>query len=156
MVMGEEISRLMDGELDDEHLDVVCQLKRPRLGCWACYHVIGDTLRGNTQLAPGFAAFRARLPPSRRCSPQRGPQPPLSVSGRRGHVAAVSVVGWAFGILDAQPTHAKAREGRGARRAVKPGRTADYLLAHQEPADDADRASVPAASGAATAGGARP
>lgn len=138
--MGEEISRLMDGELDDEHLDVVCaQLKRPDgLAAWSCYHVIGDTLRGNARLTPGFSQrFAARLAAEPTVlAPQRRAARPLSVVwAAAATVAAVSVVGWvAFGTLDAQPTAlAKAREAAAVRAAqLNPNRTADYLLAHQE------------------------
>ena len=55
--MPEDISRLMDGELDDDSFDVVYdKLKRSDgLEAWVCYHVIGDTLRGSTSVSPGFS-----------------------------------------------------------------------------------------------------
>jgi sigma-E factor negative regulatory protein RseA len=140
MVMGEEISRLMDGELDDEHLEIVCaQLKRPDgKAAWACYHVIGDTLRGNGQLSPGFSErFAARLAAEPTVlAPRPKPARPLSmVWAAAATVAAVAVVGWvAFGTFDPQSTAlAKAREGAAVRAAqLNPTGTADYLLAHQE------------------------
>jgi len=48
MVMNENISRLMDGEVDANEVDVVCTaLKRQdAMAIWTCYHVIGDAMRG--------------------------------------------------------------------------------------------------------------
>ena len=44
--MPESISRLMDGEVDDTEIEIVCgQLRRPdAVSTWVCYHVIGDAL----------------------------------------------------------------------------------------------------------------
>jgi sigma-E factor negative regulatory protein RseA len=64
MVMGEEISRFMDGELEGaEADDVYRQLKRSEgTATWVCYHVIGDALRGSARHLPGFAArFERRM-----------------------------------------------------------------------------------------------
>ena len=66
--MPESISRLMDGEVDDTEIEIVCgQLRRPdAVATWVCYHVIGDSLRGSPSPRPGFAARfakRALLPP---------------------------------------------------------------------------------------------
>ena len=43
----EEISLLMDGELDAERVERVCGSLRqaPCVATWVCYHVIGDALR---------------------------------------------------------------------------------------------------------------
>mgnify|MGYP003694233269 CR=1 FL=1 len=48
MVMNENISRLMDGELDDVEFERCCdELKADgAMQAWVCYHVIGDQLRG--------------------------------------------------------------------------------------------------------------
>jgi sigma-E factor negative regulatory protein RseA len=140
MVMGEEISRLMDGELDDELLDVVAaQLKRPEgRAAWASYHVIGDTLRGTAPLAPGFSErFSARLAAEPTVlAPRPKPARMLSVAwAAAATVAAGAVVGWvAFGTIDPQTTAiAKAREAATVRAAqIAPTGTADYLLAHRE------------------------
>ncbi|NDP43551.1 MAG: sigma-E factor negative regulatory protein [Aromatoleum sp.] len=139
--MGEEISRLMDGELDDEHVEIVCgQLKHPEgMSAWMCYHVIGDTLRGTDRCTPGF---------SRRFSARLAAEPtvlaPRTRQGRTASfawaaaatVAAVAVVGWvAVGTLDVQPTvMAKAREAGSVRSALVGPQAvpADYLIAHQE------------------------
>ena len=46
--MNEELSRLMDGDQVDAEVErVVVECRRPEaLTAWACYHIIGDTLRG--------------------------------------------------------------------------------------------------------------
>ena len=62
--MSDSISRLMDGEVDDTELEIVCgHLRRSdAVATWVCYHVIGDFLRGSAAPTPGFAErFAARL-----------------------------------------------------------------------------------------------
>jgi sigma-E factor negative regulatory protein RseA len=143
MVMNENISRLMDGELDDGELDAACTgLKRTdTYGTWACYHLIGDAMRGHSVIAPGFdARFAARL-----ASEPTVLAPRQGVVNRRvtwafataATIAAVTVVGWtAFSLVDDTPAAlAKAREaGRINAAQVRPAARvpADYLLAHQE------------------------
>jgi sigma-E factor negative regulatory protein RseA len=141
MVMGEDISRLMDGELDDEQLDAMwAQLKRPEgMATWAGYHVIGDTLRGTQPLSPGFSQrFAARLAAEPTVlAPKARPNRKLSLAWSvAATIAAVAVVGWAaVGTLDPQANAmARAREAAVARATqIKPQSVpADYLLAHQE------------------------
>jgi sigma-E factor negative regulatory protein RseA len=142
MVMNENISRLMDGELDYNELDTVCTgLKRPdAMATWTCYHVIGDALRGsdaapagiNVGFAERFAAEPTVLAPQRRAE-----------SGVvtwawavAATLAAVTVVGWtALSVVGETPAAlAKAREAIAVNAArVRPSNVpADYLLAHQE------------------------
>ena len=141
--MDEDISRLMDGELDDSEFEAVCgQLKRTEgMETWACYHVIGDALRGTDRLSPGFSRrFAARLAAEPTVlAPQARPKRVASLAwAAAASVAAVAVVGAAaFSTLDTQPAAlamAKAREASTVRAAqVRPqGVPADYLLAHQE------------------------
>ncbi len=139
--MGEEISSLVDGELDDDHTDVVnAQLRRPEgRSEWACYHIIGDTLRGTPRLSPGFdQRFAARLAAEPTVLAPRPKPPGCSpfVWAVAATLAAVGVVGWvAFGTLDPQSMAlAQARESATVRAAaIKPrGVPADYLLAHRE------------------------
>ena len=143
--MPESISRLMDGEVDDTEIEVVCgQLRRPdAVATWVCYHVIGDSLRGSPSPRPGFAArFAARLASEptviaphaqSRSQPTRPVPVPWAVAAS---VAAISVVGWvAYATLDTSPTAiAKAREAATVRAAQvrPPAVPADYLLAHRE------------------------
>ena len=143
--MNENISRLMDGELDDAELERCCnELKAEgAMQAWVCYHVIGDHLRGANGLSPGFAArFAAALAaeptvlsPARRS--HRPAAPATFAWAVAATLAAVSVVGWtAFSMVEVPPTAvAKAREATSVRAAqVKPpgGVPADYLIAHQE------------------------
>ncbi len=63
-VTPEEVSLLVDGELDADRVDRVCRGLRElaAVETWVCYHVIGDSLRGQCALRPGFAArFSAQL-----------------------------------------------------------------------------------------------
>ena len=57
-VTAEEVSLLVDGELDADRVDRVCHGLRelPAVETWVCYHVIDDALRGQCALRPGFAA----------------------------------------------------------------------------------------------------
>jgi sigma-E factor negative regulatory protein RseA len=139
--MGEDISRLMDGELDDAQLDTVCaRLKEAReLDTWVCYHVIGDALRGTTELAPGFSRrFAARLAAEPTVlAPRATPARPLAYAwAAAAGVAAAALVVWvAFGTLQVEPAAmAKAGEAVDVRpdRVIARTIPADYLLAHQE------------------------
>jgi sigma-E factor negative regulatory protein RseA len=141
MVMREQISRLMDGDLDDVEADAAFrELKHPDgVAVWACYHVIGDALRRDPEPTPGFAArFAARLeaePTVFAPQPRHAHRLPLAWA-IAATAAAVTVVGWvAVSTLDPQPTAlARAREAIAVRGA--PGNpqpvSPDYLLAHQE------------------------
>jgi sigma-E factor negative regulatory protein RseA len=143
MATDENISRLMDGELDDDGLEAVCgQLKRADgMDAWACYHVIGDALRGTDGLAPGFGRrFAARLAAEPTVlAPRARPRRAAAVAwAAAASIAAVAVVGTvAYSTLDMPPAAmamAKAREASTVRAAqVRPqGVPADYVLAHQE------------------------
>ena len=141
MVMREQISRLMDGELEGAEADAAFRaLKNPDgIASWVCYHVIGDTLRRCGGPTPGFAErFSARLeaePTVLAPRLQRGHRLPLAWAVA-ATVAAVLVVGSvAVSTLDPQPTAlARAREANVVRAAqAKPQPVSpDYLLAHQE------------------------
>jgi sigma-E factor negative regulatory protein RseA len=141
MVMGERISRLMDGELEGAEADTAYRELKEADGvaAWVSYHVIGDALRGTGDPTPGFSArFAARLgaePTILAPMPRQNARLPLAWAVA-ATVAAVTVVGWvAVSTLDPQPTAlARVREAAGVRSA--PGApqpvSQDYLLAHQE------------------------
>jgi sigma-E factor negative regulatory protein RseA len=64
MVMREQISRLMDGDLEGAEAEAAFrELKQvDGLEHWTCYHIIGDVLRRNGVPTAGFASrFAARL-----------------------------------------------------------------------------------------------
>ncbi len=143
--MNENISRLMDGELDAAELERCCaELKsEDALRVWVSYHVIGDHLRGARGHSP---AFGARFAPLLAAEPtvlapaalrSERPQPGTFAWAVAATLAAVTVVGWtAFSMVEVPPTAiAKAREAASVRAAEftpPPGVSTDYLLAHQE------------------------
>ena len=141
MVMGEEISRFMDGEVDGAEADVVYrQLKRSEgTATWVCYHVIGDTLRGSARHLPGFSerfAERIAAEPTVLAPKPRSNHGLPFAWAAAATVAAVMVVGWvAVTMFDAQPTIvAKAREAGALRTTLVKAQplAPDYLIAHQE------------------------
>ncbi len=139
--MREQISRLMDGELEGAEADAAFrELKQSDgLASWVCYHVIGDTLRRCGGPTPGFAArFAARLdaePTVLAPRPHRAPRLPFAWAAA-ATVAAVLVVGSvAVNTFDPQPAaiakaseSATSRVGQARAQPVSP----DYLIAHQE------------------------
>jgi sigma-E factor negative regulatory protein RseA len=144
MVMNENISRLMDGEIDASEVDVVCvALKRhDTMATWTCYHVIGDAMRGSGTPRDGFAASFAKRfaeePTVLAPAPLRARPATIATWGWAiaATLAAVTVVGWtATSLLGETPAAvAKAGEAIAVNAArVRPATVpADYLLAHQE------------------------
>jgi sigma-E factor negative regulatory protein RseA len=145
MVMNENISRMMDGEVDPQEFEQICgEMTSPdAVSTWICYHVIGDQLRGargvsvrfTTRFCSALAAEPTVLAPAAR--QPRAAQVATFAWAVAATLAAVTVVGWtAFSMVDAPPTAvARAREAATVRSAqVKPAGDipADYLIAHQE------------------------
>ncbi|MEO8132523.1 MAG: sigma-E factor negative regulatory protein [Betaproteobacteria bacterium] len=115
----EQISALMDGELDDARAQAWCsQLKSDEsCACWAAYHLIGDALRGDClppsdfsrRFAERLAAEPTVLAPGNALAPGAvGGLPWRSAIRHRpwyygmaaaASVAAVGVVGW-FGVQE--------------------------------------------------------
>jgi len=138
----EEISELMDGELDTERVEHACHALREvaSMEAWIYYHVIGDTLRGCSGLAPGFAErFSARLgsEPTMLAPPPRRTAPAAVAWALAASAAAVSLVGWvALSMMSPSPLptavatvqQATAVRAADARRPVEN----EYLLAHQQ------------------------
>ena len=165
--MNENISRLMDGEVDSNEVDAVCSaLKRQdAMRIWTCYHVIGDAMRGAGGPRAGFAeSFAERF----------AAEPTLLAPTRRNSsaiatwswaiaatLAAVTVVGWTASSLlgDTPAAVAKATEATAisAARVRTPTIPADYLSAHQEYSPAAAIQGVgPYLRAVATQGGDRP
>lgn len=143
--MGEDISRLMDGEVSDAELDnMFAKLKQGKgRADWECYHVIGDALRGTAAADRGFSErFAARLAAEPTVlAPQRSARKaatrhPLYAWAAAAGVAAVALVGWVTFITPQPQPAALARAGdNGTARPISPvARTipADFLLAHQQ------------------------
>ena len=144
MVTREEISRLVDGELEPEQFDAACgELKQQEgMATWMVYHVIGETLReGSPGVAPGFAhKFTERLAAEPVVlAPRRRVDHPVQFAWAvAASVAAVVLTGW-VAVSVIQPVAgataiAKAREATQVRAAQfrAPAVPQDYLIAHQE------------------------
>lgn len=140
--MNEDISRLMDGELDDEPAvdRVVAAMRQDgAMATWACYHMIGDALRGECRMA-GRLSRRISTAlagePTVLAPPRRVDRPATWAWAAAATVAAVAVVGWTAVSLTDTPASAVAlaREAASVRAdALRPQVIpADYLLAHRE------------------------
>ena len=143
--MNESISRMMDGELEPAEFEQICGGMKSAVAMetWACYHVIGDQLRGtradSTQFATRFRAALAAEPTVLAPAASRGRTAQVATLAWAvaATIAAVTVVGWtAFSMVDTPPTAvARAREAATVRAAqIRPAGDlpADYLIAHQE------------------------
>ncbi len=140
--MSENISRLMDGEVDEAELDAVCGTFKSgdAMATWTCYHAIGDALRGEVAVTRDVRAAVARrlaeeptvLAP-RRSMPSR---PASWAWAAAATLAAVSVVGYtAYSLVDATPAGFARVRDSGTMRAseVRPATVpSDLLFAHQE------------------------
>lgn len=139
--MNEKISRLMDGEVDASEMDGVCAMLKAdaAMASWACYHTIGDSLRGEPPVTRSVAQAVARQlvaePTVLAPRPSSASRTASLAWAAAASVAAVTVVGWtAYSLIDATPAgFAKAGEAGAMRSAQVRQITvpADYLLAHQ-------------------------
>jgi len=140
--MNEQISRLMDGEIDATEMDAVCATlgSDAAMATWNCYHAIGDALRSETGVTRNIGlAISRRLAqePAIVAAPRRATAPASWAWAVAASVAAMTVVGWtAYSMVDAAPAgFAKVREAGTMSAAQMRPRTvvpADYLIAHQE------------------------
>lgn len=140
--MNEQISRLMDGEIDASEVNALCTKLRSdaAMATWTCYHTIGDALRGETAVTRNIGDPLARqlaLEPTVLAPRRRSVPDPVSWAwATAASLAAVMVVGWtAYSMIDkAPPGFAKVREaGTMSAAQMRPTTVpADYLLAHQE------------------------
>jgi sigma-E factor negative regulatory protein RseA len=138
--MKEQLSALMDGELDMDaspHLYTALRSSGEVARCWSTYHLIGDVMRGDLPLQdklhgrimqrleaePVILAPRRRL----RGMLHSGYVVPMAASA-----AAVAFVGWmvwqAQGV-DVQPNMAQPSI---AHNTISPEALNSYMLAHQE------------------------
>jgi len=136
----EEVSLLMDGELDADRAERACHGLREvaSVQTWVCYHVIGDALRGQCAPVAGFGdRFSERLAaePTVLAPPRSRPTPAAMALAAAATVAAVGVVGWVALTTMPTPTEAIATaQQAGIVRAADMRRPVvnEYLLAHQE------------------------
>jgi sigma-E factor negative regulatory protein RseA len=136
----EEVSLLVDGELDADRVERVCRGLRESsaVETWVCYHVIGDSLRGQCALIHGFGGrFSTRLAaePTVLAPPRARPAPAAVALAIAATVAAVGVVGWV--ALTTMPVAPEAIATAQQAAAVRPADVRrpvvnEYLLAHQE------------------------
>ncbi|HQU50384.1 MAG TPA: sigma-E factor negative regulatory protein [Casimicrobiaceae bacterium] len=139
--MNEDISRLMDGEVDDDATDRILGAMKGSgaVATWACYHAIGDALRGECSFAPRVSrriAVALAQEPTVLAPRARGERPVAWAWAAAATVAAVAVVGWtAISSTDApNQAVAFARDAAAMRsEALRPQVIpADYLTAHSD------------------------
>ena len=93
----EQISALMDGELDEARVQALCaQLKSEESSeCWAAYHLIGDALRNECVAQQGFA---------RRFSERLAAEPTVLAPGYKPLAGGRSAFGWQASVRS-RPWH---------------------------------------------------
>lgn len=146
----ENISALMDGELDDQQ--ATRELNRLKTDSalraeWHSYHLVGDALRGERLLSPGFnekLAQRLAEEPTV-LAPRRVPAKPTRFTtyalSAAASLAAVALVGW-MALSPSVPVAPLAKvtpsipapvlvDAPQVATVSSEGRMNDYLLAHQ-------------------------
>lgn len=139
--MNEDISRLMDGELEDDAFErVLGGMRSPgAIATWTCYHAIGDSLRGECTVAPRLSrriAVALAQEPTVLAPTRRADRPVAWAWAAAATVAAVAVVGWTAVSFTDAPTQAVAfaRDAATVRsESLRPQVIpADYLMAHSD------------------------
>ena len=138
--MKEEISALMDGELDERASMAALQALRGEgeaLDTWRTYHLISDAMRDTRLLSAGFTARvaeRLAAEPTVLSPPKKQPVQRFALAAAAG-VAGVALVGWmAFAPQPQAPQIAKLQAPAAAPAVAAvplPPSANDYLLAHQ-------------------------
>lgn len=141
----EKVSALIDGELDEHELEQQLSLLKQKDGAqesWEVFHLIGDTMRGDSRISPDFSrriAERLALEPTVLAPPRRAVRHvaryAMSIAAS---LAAVSVVAWvAFSNnpINAPQVPVAAQLAATALAQLpnsnSQGRMNEYLLAHQ-------------------------
>lgn len=139
--MSEDISRLMDGDLDEDAAERVLGGMKAggAMAAWNCYHAIGDSLRGECSVAPRLSrriAAALAQEPTVLAPTRKAERPAAWAWAAAATVAAVAVVGWTAASVSDAPTQAVAfaRDAADVRsEALRPQVIpADYLLAHSD------------------------
>ena len=99
----EQISALMDGELDEAQAQSVCgQLKSDEsVGCWAAYHLIGDVMRNENVARRGFTQRFAERLAAEPTMLAPGYKPLTGGRGGFGWQSAVRARPWYYGMAAA-------------------------------------------------------
>jgi sigma-E factor negative regulatory protein RseA len=136
--MKEEISALMDGELEGRAADEALELLRrdgEAAATWLLYHLMSDAMHGQRQLlSPRFAERVAAKLAAERAVLGAGALPGRTPLARyalaaAASLAAVALVGWLAFAPPPQPAVAQAQPPAPA--VSLPDAANDYLLAHQ-------------------------
>lgn len=140
--MKENISALMDGELDERASMEALQAMRGEgepLDTWRAYHLIGDAMRDTRLLSAGFTARvveRLAAEPTVLAPMKKQPVQRFALAAAAG-VAGVALVAWmAFAPQPQAPQIAKIQTqtpapGPAVAAVPLPPSANDYLLAHQ-------------------------
>lgn len=138
MVMKEQISSLMDDEFAPEaaeHLFKALSNDAELRKSWSVYHLIGDSLRGNSAFSPDFEArllARLEAEPTVLAPHRVHKRKPSLVLPAAASMAAIIFVGWvAMQQMDA-PTTAIPPTPSIAETDIALESIHSYLLAHQE------------------------
>jgi sigma-E factor negative regulatory protein RseA len=138
--MTQEISALMDGELDTAEVDgilKVCRNGEPHGEAWRCYHLIGDTLRQEYEYRPGLEerilgqlqGEPTVLAPRRRA--WSVPLPRIAMAAAAS-LATVSAVTWLAFQQSPNPPKVITVTQAPIVQPVPVSNLEDYLLAHRE------------------------
>jgi sigma-E factor negative regulatory protein RseA len=136
--MDEQISQLMDGELDDDEAQrLLASLRRPEAQHeWHAYHLIGDALRDTSSVSTGFMErFSAQLAEEPTVlAPHRLPRrnPRTIALSAAASVAAVGLVVWAVVQTGTVNAPAELIVAKAPPPGVVSASVNPYLLAHQE------------------------
>lgn len=132
--MKDQISALMDDELDtatSSHLFAALNADDKLSECWALYHAIGDSMRGDPQFTPDFQKrlMRRLAQEPTVLAPRKPSYKPSFMLSAAASVAAVLFVGWM--VLQQQAQSIPAAPSL-AQNNVSAESVQSYLLAHHE------------------------
>ncbi len=133
--MKDQMSALMDNEFDAdgaEHLYLALKSDKQLAECWSSYHLIGDAMRGESPLRPGFSERlmqRLEAEPTVLAPRPRKHAPSFWMSAVAS-VAAVMFVGWMALQQQARAPSGDVSSPTLAQNIVSPASVNSYLLAH--------------------------
>ena len=136
--MREELSRLVDGDLEEARLPNMCNQLHddPEIAAtWVSYHIIGECLRDSCYLAPGFSArLNAKLAEEPTILAPK-PSPAKNKSNWATWAAAASLAAVSVWLVlqttDPNPP-AVASLVADSKSARQSAAISEYLLVHQE------------------------
>lgn len=136
--MKDQISALMDDELDMDSLDHLFEAMGKEddcYQCWSTYHLIGDVMRGNHEFSTGFherLMQRIESEPTVLAPKRKLAVKPMHLMSVAASVAAVLFVGWMVLQQQVQTPSQDLPTASVAQNDVSPESMNAYLLAHQE------------------------